>query len=100
MFTCPEGVDAEDSDREIRVPFGLFISYMQLMCRAVSIRLVLPDVCALILSKSHHGRLDTALVSIFSFQVHCRMYILGRRDIGVWTKSLASLCWFKALAQL
>ena len=100
MFTCPEGVDAEDSDREIRVPFGLFIRYMQLVCRALNIRLVLPDVCELILSRTHHGRLDTALVSTLSFQVHCRMYILGRRGIGVWTKSLVSLCWFKGLAQL
>ena len=92
MFTCPEGLDPEDSDMEIKVPFELFIRYMQLVCRAQSIRLLLPDFCDLVMAKTHHARLETALVSIFCFQAHCHMFILERRGIGVWTKSLASLC--------
>ena len=82
----PVGVDPEDSAREIKVPFELFIPYMQLLYRALSIRLLL------VMAKTNHGRLETALVSIFCFQAHCHMFILKRRGIGVSTRSLASLC--------
>ena len=92
MFTVSEGVDPEDSAREIKVPFELFIPYMQLLCRVLSIRLVLPEMCEVVMAKTFHGRLETALVSIFCFQAHCHMFILKRRGIGVWMRSLASLC--------
>ena len=62
MFTVSEGVDPEDSAREIKVPFELFIPYMQLLCRALSIRLLLPEMCEVVMAKTYHGRLETAYI--------------------------------------
>ena len=67
MFTCA-GEVTEDRFKEIMIPFELFTSYMQHVCRVLAIRLLLPDLSDCILRNSQPGRLETALVSISYFQ--------------------------------
>ena len=56
-----------DRDKEILVPFELFTTYMQHVCRALAIRLLMPDLAECIARKDQHGRLATALVSSIPF---------------------------------
>jgi hypothetical protein len=66
MFTCP-GEESMDRDKEIMIPFELFTTYMQHVCRALAIRLVLSDLAEFIVRKQQHERLATALVSSIPF---------------------------------
>ena len=62
MFTCP-GEASTDRDKDIAVPFDLFVPYMQHVCRVLSIRLLLPELSECIARNSQHGRVFHALVS-------------------------------------
>ena len=80
MFTCP-GEQNMDRDKEILVPFELFTTYMQHVCRALAIRLLMPDLAECIARKDQHGRLATALVSSIPFPTTLTC-LQGDRGLG------------------
>jgi hypothetical protein len=66
-----------DRDKEIMIPFELFTTYMQHVCRALAIRLVLPDLAECIVRKQQHERLAFALVSSIPFPTTLALTFLG-----------------------